>query len=209
MAAIQGRAGELWAETGAAVVFTAEACTLVSGTIYKITNATKRQWDPATAVLVYVNAVLQTSGYHLHAPVGQIHFDAAQTLPITVSGKYFPTAKVGLVTDWELNIESNVFDVTALGDTAKMFVGDGVPEFSGSFSRFYEDNHWAALQAGNNDPDLGDALVLKLYEDKANSQGWAGYATMKNWSVTVPIEIIKESIQFSGDGEFFYFASET
>lgn len=209
-AAVLGRLGELWAQTGVAAAFTAEACDVVVGApaanTYQITNATKRQWDPATAVLVYDGGVLQTSGYTLEAPVGRIVFDSAPGGLVTVTGAAFGTVQVALVRNWELSVSSQVLEITALGDTVRTYQGDDFPSWSGSFERFYEDDTWAALVADN---VTAQGFILKLYEDEPSDRVWAGSVVFTNWSQSTPMELITESVQFQGQGKGYFITDET
>ena len=143
MAAIQGRKSELWAISGTGTTFTTEACDQYSGNTYHITDTAKRQWDPGASVAVYDNAVLQTSGYVIYGAVGQIEFDSAPTTPVTVSGKYLTTAEITLCQGFDLSLESDVYDITSLGDTTRKYIGSGLEKWSGSVERLAEDDTWS------------------------------------------------------------------
>jgi hypothetical protein len=205
-AAVKGRLGELWAQTGNATAFTTEACTLVSGTTYKITNAAKRQWDRATTVSVFDGgASVAAADYTVQYPLGRIVFASAPAGAVTVSGKYYASAEVGLVQGWDISLTPLIFETTSLGSTSRSYVGGGLLEWSGSFDRFYEDSTWEARAIDNT-----SAFYLKLYEDEPSDRVWIGYVHFTGWTATTSIvELIKEGITFSGAEDPFYVADET
>lgn len=206
VAAIQGRKGELWLNTGSATTFTTEACDQKAGTVYHITNTAKRVWDPATAVSVYDNGVLQTTGYHLHAPVGEIHFDGAPTTPVTVSGKYFAVAETTLVQQWDAVLTPELAEVTALGATSREFVGLGIKAWSGSFEHLYEATGPFVTKGLAN----ATKIIMKLYEDQPNTRALVGYGVITSVTPSMPVEdLARETISFTGDGEPFYVTVET
>jgi hypothetical protein len=198
MSAICGRLGELWLQAGTATAMTKEACEVVAGTTYHVTDAAKRYFDYATAVLVYTGAGedLQTSGYKVVGAC-QIQFDAAPSAPVKVSGKYLPTpAEISLVQDWSLAIENGgIFETTSLGATARSYLHCGLVSWSGAFNRFYEDDAWEARAVA------GAWHLVKLYEDEPSDQVWTGYIYLGNWGKTVPVEGLQtETVSFNGIG---------
>lgn len=208
VSAIQGKSGELWVNSGSATAFTKEACDQFSGTIYHITNTAKRAWDPATTPLVYGNDILVTTGYHVHAPIGQIHFDGAPTTPVTVSGKYYATSEVTFVQNWRVQFELGIAATYGLGAaTGKTFVGLGVTGWTGSFDRAHESDTWQTKALSN-----GTKIIVKLYEDHSGSttRVWAGFAVLTSTPITTPVEgLVVETVSFTGDGDLFYVTVET
>src|SRR6266496_4096205 len=95
--------------SGGAIVFTDEACTTVTAnTVFQITNAVKRVWDRAVAVVVKKDAVVQAAAlYTLNRLAGTITFlaDIGGGHAITVSGSYLPMAAVieGKMYSWEIS----------------------------------------------------------------------------------------------------------
>ena len=84
-------------KSGSTTAFTTEACTLVSGKTYKITNAAKNVWDRLVAVTVFDNAVDHTADVaSIDYLFGQVTFDSSYTPtgPITVTGSYLPMANL-------------------------------------------------------------------------------------------------------------------
>lgn len=210
--AVQGRKGELWAAGGSGTAMTKEACEAVglSTTIYHVTAPAKRYLAPGTAILVYVNDVLQTSGYHI---VGGCHIVFAETpgeLPVTLSGAYLTPTEVTMVQNWELSIELELYDVTAMADTDRVYVSSELPNWSGSFERFYESGvgadppPWYARAAANATP-----IIVRLFEDQPSGWCWTGWAVPTGWGMTVPLELVGETFQFTGTGGCVYTTDET
>lgn len=106
----------------AAVAMTAEACT-DSGdhTIYQITAAAKRAIDPATATVVYVDAVEQISTtYAINHAHGLITFGTPLGAEaVTISGKYLPLLTAAHGKSGKITYPTGeMVDVTQAGDTA-------------------------------------------------------------------------------------------
>lgn len=205
MAAIPGRRAELWVQSGAAQSFTSEACQLVSGTTYEVTDADKRNWSPTSTITVYVDGSPLLSGYTLQRPVGRIVFDEAPGGTVTATGQYLPVSKVGFVRSWELSIANETLETSSLGDTSRSFVTQGLPTWEISLDKLLEDDTWPALAMDN--ADSGQHMLVKLYEDRSGSNRlvWAGYATVTSDKETVPIsDLIGESITLTGEGMPYY-----
>ena len=203
MAAIQGRKAELWVISGAGSAITKEACENVSGYIYHVTDATKRYLSPETTILVYGNDILVTSGYTIKGGC-QIHFDAAPATPVTLTGAYLTPAEVSLVQNWELNLESEVYETTSLGSTTRTYMGSGLLGWSGSFERFYEDNTWGARAAAN-----ATKLLIRCFTDQPSGYVYTGWVVPNQWTQTTPMELERENFTFTGDGYPVYSTDET
>ncbi len=205
-AAIRGRSGEVWINSGSATTLTKVACDQIGATtIYHVTDAAHRQLDPATTPSVYIDDVLQSTGYHMHAPAGEIHFDGAPGGTVTLSGKYYASSEVSLVQSWEMSLTSEAVDVTGLGDTARTYVGLGITSWSGTISRLHENNTWVAKVQAN-----ATQIIVKLYEDEPNDRVWIGYGVITSVPVTTPVEgLDTETITFTGVGLPYYVTDET
>ena len=204
MAVIQGRAGELWlVRSGDGSTITKQACEVVTGTRYHVTDAAKRYLDPETTILVYDDDVLVTSGYKIEGGC-HIVFDSAPAASVTVSGKYLTPAEVAYVQNWEITLNSDVYDITSLGDTAKKFMGSGLISWSGSFERFYEDDTFATYTVSNT-----TRLIGRFFEDHPGGLVWTGWIAPNNWTGTMPLELARETFGFDGVGTPVYTSDET
>lgn len=103
--------------TGAAITITAEACTLVSGKTYKITNTIKQCIDPNTVIVVFDNAVDQTANVlNVDYLFGRITFKAAYTVtgPVTITGKYLPVSAIASAQSFTLGMTAAAIDTSDL-----------------------------------------------------------------------------------------------
>lgn len=82
-------------KSGTSTAMTAEACALVSGKTYQITNTAKRVIDYEAALTVLDNAVDHTADVvSIDYLTGQVTFSSGYTVtgPVTVTGNYLPLA---------------------------------------------------------------------------------------------------------------------
>lgn len=94
---------------GTPTTMTAEACTLVSGKTYRITNATKQVISRADTLTILDNAVDHTADVVSFDPLfGTVTFSSGYTVigPVTVTGKYIPLATVGTFRGYTLNMQA-------------------------------------------------------------------------------------------------------
>lgn len=210
MAAIQGRKGELWLQSGSATAFTTEACSLVSGTTYQIDDAAKRQWDPTTTPTVYDDGSPETPS-EIQYPIGCVVLAEAPSGAVTVTGKHYATTQIGLVQNWALDLEQDTLESTALGDTARSFVGLGLLGWSATFEALTEATGTLGAKAlANATAGTGYRLVWKFYEDEPNDLVWIGYATFTSWQALSDVmALIRETCSVQGDGDIYYVTDET
>jgi hypothetical protein len=112
-------------QPGAPTAFTTEACTLVTGKIFKIDDITKNVWDRATPVVVFDNAIDHTVDVlNIDYLFGRVEFKTAYSVtePITVTGESFPMTQLGKGRTFTLTQTAAVVDDT---DFASAQVGSG------------------------------------------------------------------------------------
>lgn len=206
MGAISGRLAELWIGSGAGATLTKQACEATTTNFtytYHVVDAAKRYLDPNTTVLVYDSDSLQTSGYRLLGHV--IKFDSAPAGAVTVSGKALTMAETTLVQNYSVNLESEVYEFTSLGDTSKQYVGSGITGWSGSFERFFEGDTWSDRVEANS-----TQFFLRCYITQPGSLCLGGWVTLTGWSQETPIDgLERETIEFQGVGCPAYSIDET
>ena len=127
---------------GTATSFSNEACTKVTAnTVYQITDATKRVLDPATAVVVEVDAdgagvggYVAGTGYTIDYLTGTVTFAADQgaSALVRVSGKYIPTLTIATANNFSLDHGREELDTSAYAQDAASAI-QGRTEASGSF----------------------------------------------------------------------------
>lgn len=101
--------------TGTPTSMTTEACTLSGGnTVAQVTNTAKRILDPAEAVLLYDNGVLQAaSTYTLNHCWGKAtKASGSWTGPVTMSGKYLPQLELDETFRADIAVTRDVLEST-------------------------------------------------------------------------------------------------
>lgn len=87
-----------------------EACTLVSGKTYQISDTTKRIWDRSAGIVVYDGAVDHTADVDtVDYLFGTVTFKAAYTVggAVTVDIDYFPMVNLGQFTGFTLTMTAD------------------------------------------------------------------------------------------------------
>jgi hypothetical protein len=168
--------------TGNPVAFADEATTkLVANTVYQITNAVKRIWDPTVAIVVKKDAVIQSATlYTLNRLTGKITFlaDIGGAPVVTVSGSYLPVAVAAGARAYSYEILASVVDDTDF-DSANTNSGfptklQSILDFHGTIGQkwrtegqYFRD---ALLLITPNNP-----VVIQLFADRnqpAELQAW-------------------------------------
>jgi hypothetical protein len=201
--ALSGKLAAVYAQTDdAAIAITKEATTEdATGLRYQITNAAKRYLDPATAVLVYVNNVLVTTGYTIEYAGGVVVFETDPANTVTVSGAYLQLEQVGGFFNWSLDISAEPLPTNAFGDSWESCIM-GIFGFSGSAEMYWGDERFFSL--------LGQRQLLVLYTDTTvgNEDRYECYAYISGDGVTVYMsDVVKETIKFKGDNGVYYRAA--
>lgn len=102
-------------QVGSSTAMTAEACTLISGKQYQITAAAHQIMDRSAVPTVYDNGIDHTADVDtIDFLFGLINFKSSYTVtgPVTVTGKYFPTASLGSIQGFTLNMTTAPIDTT-------------------------------------------------------------------------------------------------
>lgn len=99
--------------SGAAVAMTAEACSLVSGTTYQVTNTAKRIIDPTAAITVKdAGVAIPAANVTVDALFGRFTLLSAPGGAVTVDASYLPTATIAETKGVELNVSADLGDAT-------------------------------------------------------------------------------------------------
>lgn len=121
--------------SGTSTGMTAEACSLVTGKTYRVTNAARRLLDPAVAVVVDDNGSPVAAGDiasidYLH---GVVTFDAGYTVtgPVTIDANYLPISQVADAFSYATTTSVGMLDKTKFGDTVRTRL-PGLGDVSGS-----------------------------------------------------------------------------
>jgi predicted secreted protein len=193
---------EVISKSGTATAMTDEACSLVSGKIYRITAATKRVLDPATAVVVKDNAVAVNASNILRIDLldGVVEFTSGYTVvgAITISGKYLPMSQIAKGRSFTLTQTAEPIDITdfetAQANSGKSVFQAGLRTFSLDVSGvFATANGWAAALASR------AILVISINPEGSGASVAKGFfqPASQNQSGNVG-ELEEETITFNG-----------
>jgi predicted secreted protein len=168
----------------ASTAFTDEAFALVSGKTYRITNAAKNCWDPATVVTVEDNGVAVDDAdiESIDYLFGRIIFDAGYTVtgPVTASGANYTLAMLAGYKEFTLTQTEDAIDTTTIpvaqgNDGHSTFTGDGLKTVSLELSGLY------ASANGYRDALVDrETVVVELNpdgNDKSRCRGYFKYVT--------------------------------
>src|SRR3990172_7175042 len=100
---------------GTPTAFTAEACALESGQIYKISDATKEIWDRSQTLTFYDTAVDKTAFVEwVDYLFGRVKFLDSYTVTgaVTATGKYLPTAAIAKGNSYTLTMSADTNDTS-------------------------------------------------------------------------------------------------
>ncbi len=199
--ALHGKLGAVYVQTSdAPIVFTDEATT-ADATLkrFTITNDAKRYWDKNTDVTVKKNDVAITTGFHLEYAGGVVVFDDAQLITdvITVSGNYVTVAQAGSMFNWSLDITLDTQEKTTFASGDWREYDAALLGFSGSAEAYWGDDQF--FQA------LDEEVIIVLYINETGPVAYEGYAIFNSDGITTDVnELIKEDIEFTGDGPIYY-----
>lgn len=107
--------------TGATTAVVDEACTEVSGTVFQVTETTRRIADDEVAVVVEADAVVQSGNYTFDYNTATITFtDGSHTgETVTVSYSYLPQLLLAKIRMTTMSFAYDVGDSTCQGDSAE------------------------------------------------------------------------------------------
>jgi len=203
--ALSGKVAAVYQQTAAAgVAFTDQATTDIGGTHtrYQITDTAKRYWDPTQTVTVKKNGVIQSSGFTIEHLSGFVVFSSAllATDVVTVSGTALTVSQIAGMFNWKLDAEQDLADVTTFASGGWKEFTPLLAGFSGSAEAYWVNGDQFNLLSTKDD------VILVLYVDSgASLRRYEMFGHIKKNSISVPVnEVIKESIEFQGDGKLFY-----
>lgn len=200
--AIAGRVGAVFLETAdEPIPFTKKATTAdETQTRYIITDVSTRYWDKLSAITVYVNDTLVTSGYELEHCGGVVVFNIPLTADdlVTVSGQSVTVAQRGGFFNWSCELSADTADITTFQSGGWKENLPTIKGFTASAESYWGDSEF--LQS------LGKEVIIALYVDNtASKKRYEGYAVLSADKVeTAVADIINESIELEGTGRLFY-----
>lgn len=110
--------------SGTPVAITNEACALVSGSIYQVTNTARRILDPDTAIVVKDGgATVNASLYSIDPLFGRITFSGHTVVgAITLDGAYLPTHVAVESRSVSIGCQRKELEDTVFGDNDRTFL---------------------------------------------------------------------------------------
>jgi hypothetical protein len=169
MAATAGRLARLYLQSGAATPFTSGGMTNSGDNlVFGITASSAMSWDYDSAVTVSVGGVVQTTGYTLQKPIGQVTFGTATTGTVTVNTSYRTISQIAEAKEYTLDLTNALKEDTAFGDTAKTRVWLG-QDAAASFGDWHTNGYLLDF-AQSTSP-----YVVAFYISATTSERYVGY----------------------------------
>lgn len=104
--------------SGSSVAMTGEACSLVSGTTYQVTDSTKRCFDTSSPITVYDGGVPIAAGnVTVDFLFGKVTLSAPPGGAVTVDAAYVPLFSMAEVRSFEINLSTAMLDDTVCTST--------------------------------------------------------------------------------------------
>jgi hypothetical protein len=189
--------------SGTPTTFTEEATTeTTANTVFQVTDATKRIWDPATAVVVEVDPdgvsgfdPADPADYSLDYLFGKVTFSPAlgASAVVRVSGKYLPMLSVAEPRGLSIDQVNTLHDVSTIGTAYRKKLA-GLIDDTGSID---------SLDTGSTDIDSGGGTVKtlellrnstpKLLEIVFGSLIYRAWVTLSGLPVKAPFDGVVES----------------
>lgn len=200
MAVRAGQGADIYIVTadGAGTVMTDEACGLVSGTTYQITDAAKRLVDPNIAITVKDGVTpLTADQYEMVFANGKIVLDAAPGGAVTITGEYLTASQLAQAHEWTLNVGPNLRPSHTFGDT---WVEQTATTRRGTatLQRFYNDDYWFAEME---DVVSKGTFMLVLYVNQVAGSRYLAVGKLSDSNPSFAVgELGAESVSFDLHG---------
>ena len=175
-----------------AVVFTDEATSTIDNISYQITNAAKRIWDYATALVVEDGGSPTVESYTVNGLNGTVTFESADAgRVITVTGAYVVLTTLATAKDFALTSDLTLADTTPLGQQFSVFTPTTLTG-SITLGRYdLADSTFADMLLA------GDVKVIN-YTSESSEPEWLAYAIANSDAYSTAIGGVgEESISFN------------
>lgn len=191
--------------TGAPVAFTAEATTNSGDNqTYQITNAAKRVWDRATALVVKVGGVVTVEQYTFNRLTGKVTFATvnAGRAAVTLDGAYLPLSiAIGAQQySYALSRAALVdtdFDTVNTNNGFLSYAAGVSPDVEGSIGR-----RLTVDMVLRNQLLAGDPVVVQIFSDRTAAADLTMWALLDKDSVQAAIDGMQSaSVTFKGTAD--------
>jgi len=169
---------------------------LVSGSTYRITDASRRVISPnATLTVLDAAAAVPAGKYTVYFGSGKIEFTNGYTVvgAITVTGSFLTLSQLPQSFGWTLDMEINTEETQTFGDAWKERTLT-TRSATATIERFYHDDFFPAT-------NLGSYVILALYIDVAGADRFVFAAHVTSISETAEENsLLKENVGFTAHG---------
>lgn len=150
----------------------------------------------------YTDICVNTVGYAnsgIDYSVGTVQMNHTGFTSLVVTGKYHTLKTYAQFTGYNITINCNAVDTTALQATFKTNVPT-TKNISASMEGVYTDDEFFTLQANG-------TLFFKVYVDYSNTVGYQFFGTLSYSANVTPHEVVRESLTVDVTGNITYFTS--
>jgi hypothetical protein len=186
---------------GGATSFTKTAMTPnVDATVFTVTTAAKRFWDPDTALIVYYNDDPVTNYASAQKAGGIVTWASTPGAEaVTVSGKSLAVATLGQVRSWTLDTGHEFEDVTCMQDDGPVMM----PTYktaTAKISGFYADSTVYAEMSGS-----AARVAFDLYVSTALGLRYTGYGMISADAISAAVSgMVEQDVELTiNDGPYF------
>ena len=221
MAALSGKVAKVKVTAVAPTSATGEAFTKLSTGVYQITDYTKRHWDRnatgAPIVSLAGAPVASTVTYTVNPVQGIITFapssNSTGTIAVTADIHYLTASYVGQTRSWEVEVETDMDDVTAFATAAAVNAQWRAmqPGLSGGTVTLGRFRQTSTLGTTSVIPffdrlNLETDLIIDLHMQDFNRLTGFAYVEGDGWAADIesPLE---ESVTLRLDGPLYYSTS--
>lgn len=183
---------------------TDEACSLVTGNTYQVTNAAKRVIDPRQTVTVKDGgSPVAASGYTFDYLHGRVTFVSPPGGAVTVTATYLPRIQFGCANSFDLNETRENLDRTcfqpdaAAGEAARRYML-GLKTASGTITQLDVDTAMYGSGGANTLreeimelADVDDFWVLSI--EFGNGKIWRGFVIFNEFSRSAGLDSVIET----------------
>lgn len=188
--------------SGTAVAMTAEACGLVSGTTYQVTNTAKRILDPSVAVTAKdAGTPIAAADVTVDYLFGKVTLATPPGGAVTLDASYLPTADLAEAKSVEVSVSGAVLDKSVFGAQAKAKML-GLLDFTASVGRLALplddlDPVTGGVQSLDSRKSAGTPMLLDWLLDGTNRvRGWF---LVKGYKVGAQLDgIVEVNVDFEG-----------
>lgn len=188
----------------AATTSTGESATLSpDGYSVQIDDPAKRHWDPTSAtrpVLYHNSTAVDPSLYQVNYVQGKFEFSSTQSTGVYTSDvEYLTASKVAGGREWNLNVETDMFEVSEFGSSGWRQFQPNMTGASVTISRYWTDSSFLDLLSNES------RFVVELFPNDAGGWKYEAFARPRADQVGAAVDsIVGEAVQLQVDGKLYF-----